>query len=99
MTSKQVQRPTADRINVSGELGAHSVPSLLRLTRGWFDSGDEITVDLSQVERADSAGVALLLDWWRQAQNHRTVIHYYGAPKQMLEIIRFCALEDVLPLA
>lgn len=98
MTTTQIQRPETGRINVSGELGAHSVPSLLRSTRGWFDDGDKIIVDLSQVERADSAGVALLLDWWRQAQNHNTQIHYSGAPAQMLDIIRFCALEDVLPL-
>ena len=99
MASAQVERVAPDHIKISGELGAQSVPGLLRDTQGWFDGGSRIDVELANVTRADSAGVALLLDWWRQAQVHNTQIHYKNAPQQMLAIIDFCALEDVLPLS
>lgn len=99
MAKAQVERASPDRIKVSGELGAQSVPGLLRAASGWFGTGESLTVDLTDVERTDSAGVALLLDWWRQARRHNTTIHYENAPAQMLAIVNFCALEGVLPLS
>ncbi len=99
MKSAQVERISPDHIRISGELGAHSIPGLLRDTSGWFAQADSITVDLSDVARADSAGVALLLDWWRQAQSDNTSIRYVNAPRQMRDIIDFCALDNVLPLS
>lgn len=99
MAKQQIQQAGAGQINVSGGLDARSVPSLLRDSRRWFAGSGDIVVDLSQVERADSAGVALLLDWWRQSRDKSISISYKDAPSQMLDIIQFCALEDVLPLA
>jgi len=103
MAKSQVERSSTsdglDQINVSGELGAQSVPGLLRKSRGWFDNANSVRVNLAKVKRTDSAGVAMLLDWWRQSQASGTQIQYVNAPAQMLDIIRFCALDDVLPLA
>lgn len=91
-------RDASGRLSVTGELSAESVPGLLRETRDWFRDGGDLAVDLAGVTRADSAGVALLLDWLRSARSAGTTIRYQNPPAQMLDIIRFCALEEILPL-
>jgi len=86
-------------IRISGNLDAASVPARLRESARWFKADHELTIDLADVSRADSAGVALLLDWLRQAQTARTQLAFANAPEQMRAIIAFCELGKVIPLA
>jgi len=89
---------TSNRITVSGKLDSASVPDRLRRSGDWFASAGETVIDLAGVERADSAGVALLLDWVRDARAAGTTLAFANAPPQMRAIIDFCALNDVIPL-
>ncbi|OOZ40916.1 hypothetical protein BOW53_05890 [Solemya pervernicosa gill symbiont] len=57
-----------------------------------------VTVDLREVEKADSAGLALLIDWMRQAKQHEHEIEYVNIPQQMMAIARVSGLDKVLPL-
>jgi len=86
-------------IPLEGELNADSVPARLRESATWFNADAEIIIDLDKVTRADSAGVALLLDWLRQAQAAHTRLTFKNPPAQMLAIIDFCALQQIIPLA
>lgn len=83
-------------LRVSGNLDAVSVPVRLRESAGWFQAGHELTIDLAGISRADSAGVALLLDWQRQARAARTQLTFANAPQQMRTIIAFCELGDIV---
>lgn len=85
-------------VRISGELDAQSVPCRLRGSENWFTAGHETAIDLSGVARADSAGVALLLEWMRQARAQQATLTFHNAPAQMRAIIDFCALKDVIPL-
>lgn len=98
MTAARLSHDGNDRMNLSGELDADSVPGLLRTTRNAFHKDREMTINLADVTRADSAGVALLLDWLRQARAAQSTLHYHNTPQQMRDMIHFCALEQVLPL-
>lgn len=60
-------------------------------------SGD-LPIDLSAVSRADSAGVALLLAWLRQAQVAGVTLRYQQMPAQMASIVQLCGLTQLLPL-
>lgn len=85
-------------IRISGELNADSVPARLRESTRWFEPGATVAVDLADVTRADSAGVALLLDWLRQARAAQAELTFRNPPAQMLAIIDFCALGEIIPL-
>jgi len=85
-------------IAISGELDAASVPARLRESVQWFQSGQSTAIDLAGVTRADSAGIALLLEWLRQAHAAKADLSFHNPPPQMRAIIDFCALGDVLPL-
>lgn len=87
-------------IAIKGNLDFQSVPARLRESRGWFSRGpknDPVTIDLEGVPRADSAGVALLLEWMRDARKTGTTLQFANTPAQMQAIIDFCALGDVIP--
>lgn len=84
-------------MQVDGQLDVDNVPARLRESTGWFDGGQTL-IDLSGVTRADSAGVALLLEWMRDADAAGGRLRFVNAPAQIRAIIDFCALGDVIPL-
>jgi phospholipid transport system transporter-binding protein len=81
---------------LAGELGFATVSGLLKNTpRSFFEDGD-IRLDLSGVTRADSAGLALLVEWLRESGNRGRSIVFLHMPEQMLSIARVCGLEEIL---
>lgn len=85
-------------VQVDGELDMDNVPARLRQSENWFENGRATVIDLGGVSRADSAGVALLLEWIRDADKAGATLHFTNAPAQMRAIIDFCALNDVIPM-
>lgn len=81
---------------VSGPLTFDSVPNLYTTSRGWFTAGTGMTIDLQQVAQADSAGLALLIEWLRWARKAGLSLTYINIPPQMLELIRVNGLQDTL---
>ena len=61
-------------------------------------SGD-IEVDLNGVTRADSAGLALLVELMRESGRNGRRISFCHVPAQLLSIARVCGLEEILSLS
>ena len=59
------------------------------------DSG-AIEVDLGGVERADSGGLALLVDWLAWARGAQRVLKYSAMPAALLALARLSGVEDLL---
>lgn len=87
-------------LKVTGEMNKVTVPQLVRDSRSYMSqiSGD-IVVDLSAVERADSSGLAMLIEWMRMAKKSQRNIQYKNVPTQLMEIAGVSGLQDILPLA
>ncbi|KAB7623831.1 lipid asymmetry maintenance protein MlaB [Alkalilimnicola sp. S0819] len=83
---------------LSGELSVESVPGLWARGDELWRRGPELVLDLSGVRRSDSAGLALLAEWTRQARQHGLSLHYRGMPEQMRALARVSGLERLLPL-
>ena len=58
-----------------------------------------IRIDLAGVTRAESAGLALLLEWQRVAEQRGTTIAYVNMPAQMQSMAAVCGLEEILQSA
>jgi len=86
------------RLEVHGELSFASVPALWRECRQRCASGAAVDIDLAHVQRADSAGLALLVEWLREAQHSGTRLRFFNIPAQMLEMARVSGLDGILPL-
>lgn len=88
------------RLQVSGDLTFATVTPLLRESKALFDAGaTPLLVDLSGVGRADSAGLALLIEWLRLAHSAGRDLRFLALPGQMQAIAQAGGLTDILPLA
>ncbi|MEW8555219.1 MAG: STAS domain-containing protein [Candidatus Thiodiazotropha sp.] len=96
MTITKVERDGAFRFHVQGDMTFSSVKDLLQRSTELFSSVDELEVDLSQVDHADSAGLALVLEWMAQAGERNAKIVFTGIPESMVSIARLCQVESLL---
>lgn len=88
------------RVCLVGELSFETVPGLSSaIHRLLNDNGDSLNVDLEGIHRTDSAGVALLIEWQRQALKQNRSIHIHNIPQQMLAIARLSGMEEILSLS
>ncbi|MCB2426498.1 STAS domain-containing protein [Methylophaga pinxianii] len=88
----------AKRILVSGELTFDTAANGIDMTEELFTDIAVLDVDLSEVTRSDSAGLALLIEWMRQAEKLNKPIRYFNMPTQMLAMAEASGLEELLPL-
>ncbi len=92
--------PAGDRaVRVSGDLTFATVPAVVNALRPGMRQGPGVMqVDLAGVGHSDSAGLALLVEWVRQARRHETRLSFRNVPAQMLAIARVTSLQDILHL-
>lgn len=83
---------------VSGELTFATVPAYLQRNGALFAGSGELMVDLQGVTRADSAGVALLVEWLRLARAAGRTVRYRNMPPQVEALIRVSGLEKAFGL-
>lgn len=83
---------------VRGEMVFDTVSALLEQGRAMFGAGGPaLRLDLREVVRADSAGLALLLEWLKAARRGGQDIVFLNVPAQMLAMANISDLDQVLP--
>lgn len=60
------------------------------------DAAKDVSIDLSQVCRCDSAGLAFLIEAKKQSQQQQKVCHFLGMPSVMEALVAFWGIEEVL---
>ncbi len=61
--------------------------------------GKDWTVDLAQVEAADSAAVSMLLSWLRNAQRHEAKLTFVNVPDNLRSLADLYGVAEALPLS
>jgi phospholipid transport system transporter-binding protein len=98
MSQARIETGSSGRMEIHGDLNFASVALLWNASRQCLPEGDALDIDLSHVERSDSAGLALLVECLRHARQAGKTIRFFNIPAQMLAIARVSALDEVLPL-
>lgn len=98
MSRATIQCGPDGRLILAGELSFATVTRLFGDARPLLGGADDIRVDLQGITRADSAGLALLVEWMRVARELGKPIQFLNIPQQMLAIARVSSLDQVLPL-
>nr|VFJ44848.1 MAG: phospholipid transport system transporter-binding protein [Candidatus Kentron sp. FM]VFJ45797.1 MAG: phospholipid transport system transporter-binding protein [Candidatus Kentron sp. FM]VFK06988.1 MAG: phospholipid transport system transporter-binding protein [Candidatus Kentron sp. FM] len=82
---------------ITGELSFSSVPNLWRKNKHLFTNTSsatrEIVIDLDEVLRTDSAGLALMIEWLRRANNQNIILRFRNIPKQMLSLAKMAEVD------
>lgn len=84
------------RMMVSGPVTLANVASLLEEGRRHLAEGVQ-TVDLGEVSEMDSALLALLLAWLREAKARTQPIAFANLPESLLTIARLYGVDRLLP--
>lgn len=84
------------RFSLSGEMTFATAESILRESESPFEKHTRIEVDLSDVTRADSAGLALLLEWITWANHTVREIRFLEMPERILAIAKTTEVEALL---
>ena len=87
-------------VSVQGALLLVTVEEALRQSGEIFKGheGDAI-IDLAGVNRADSAGLALLIHWVRELRTSGRYLSYIHTPTHLLKLAQASDLENILPFA
>jgi phospholipid transport system transporter-binding protein len=79
---------------VHGQLTFATVPQFFTHTAAMLAGGDgPVTVDLAGVTLADSAGIALLVEWQQQARAANRALQFANIPEQVRKIIHVSGLQ------
>jgi phospholipid transport system transporter-binding protein len=85
-----------DHQSIQGALTFDTVPDWFARGSGWFSGDNELIIDLSGVTRADSAGLALLIEWLRLSRSAKRPLRFTNIPDQVLTLTRINGLQDAL---
>ena len=96
MASFTIQRVADGRLEASGALGYESAGRALPGGLALIERDKPCTIDLSRVTEADSAGLAVLVEWLATARARGATIRYEGIPAQILAVARISDLESLL---
>ena len=99
MSKARLEALGGGRYRVAGVLDASTVGELLEQSEQRFETSGELDVDLGAVSDADSAGMALLIEWLRLARRRKQPIHFRSVPAQINALARISEVEDLLALA
>jgi phospholipid transport system transporter-binding protein len=84
---------------LSGRMTFQTVPQFLAHTDEWLRDGSKtVTIDLQGVTLADSAGLALLLEWLQRARAEGREMVFANIPDQVRDLIRVSGLTQVFGL-
>lgn len=97
----QVDPEQPDCLWVLGALDFYTVAALLEQGRQWIASAPSTTglcIDLSQLGHVDSAGLALLLAWYRFARQSGKRLCFRGLSSQLLSMMEVSSIRTILPV-
>ncbi len=99
MESSSINSVNENRHKVVGKMIFATVPDLLNQSGEKFNvPGTEIIFDLAGVVHADSAGLALLVEWCRLAGIAQKKIKFVKVPSQLLNLTKVSGLNHILAL-
>lgn len=81
---------------ISGEMSFDTAEQILRTSQQAFRKYENVRVDMSAVEKADSAGLALLLEWMSWTRQGIAKIDFVAIPESLLAIAHAAELKDIV---
>jgi len=82
--------------SIQGALTFETVPGWFATSSVWFAGNGELAIDLGGVNRVDSAGLALLIEWLRMARVANRDLRFTNVPEQVRTLTRINGLQDAL---
>jgi phospholipid transport system transporter-binding protein len=98
VNAPRLERIDDARYRVTGALTFPYVGEFYRHSVGELGRGERLRIDLAGVSRADSAGLALLLEWLRAVRLGGGTVEFANIPAQLASLIRLSGLAEPFAL-
>jgi len=85
------------QVTLNGEISYKTVVSALKVKI--FSANEPVSVDFAGVGHADSAGLALMVHWVREAKKRDVAVDFRNIPKKLIALAEMSNLEEVLPIS
>jgi ABC-type transporter Mla MlaB component len=97
MSDSDRQSGGEDQIQINGELTFNSTPEIYRQKISHFQQDWSVMeVDLGGVDRSDSSGLALLLEWQAMAKQKKRTLRIINSPANLLMLAKLCEADILL---
>lgn len=87
---------TAGLVTVDGALVFDTVPDVLAQTRALCPATGRFAIDLGAVTHADSAALALLVEWRRLSLERGVTLELRALPAQLRALATACGLDALI---
>jgi phospholipid transport system transporter-binding protein len=96
MGSLTIERAGPERLEVKGALTFATAADALRRGQQLLVASQACTVSLAGVDDADTAGLAVLIQWLAIARARAAVLRYEAVPAQILAVAQISDVQDLL---
>lgn len=86
------------RFLLSGELGFATAGFAVDEGERLFEPFQELDLDFGHLEKTDSAGLAVLIEWISRARRDGKEIYFRNLPRQLHALAKISEVEDLLPI-
>ena len=85
-----------NRLMVSGDLNFSTVPLLWQQSLPLMTAAHDLNFDFTKITSSNSAGLALLIEWFKYAKTVGKKIAFSNIPTQLNSIIHAAGIESLL---
>lgn len=93
MTTFQLIKHSKGNYFIQGDLTFLSLDQKKRLPFDFLKDSTDNCIDLEKVTNADSAGLALVLEWIKKSRRYNTKLTFKNIPQQILTLARLSGLD------
>ena len=95
MNKLNIVNDGAGHFSVDGDLTFSAMDKKTVSSFAFLAASKEITLDLGKVGNADSAGLALMLEWIKHARSKRVQLRFINVPGQLLNLAKLSGLDKM----
>ena len=96
MSPLNIRKKNSEEFILEGDLTFSSINTNAVNSIAFQEAAEKVILDLSQVTKTDSAGLALLVEWKKAARNHHLQIQLKTPPEQILMLAKLNGIENML---
>jgi phospholipid transport system transporter-binding protein len=96
MNQSRIERTGAFHFQVHGPMTFEWVSNLLQQSEPLFADLPEVEINLERVEKADSAGLALMFEWMARATERDAKVLFTQVPESIHAVADLCQVESLL---
>jgi phospholipid transport system transporter-binding protein len=94
-----IVRQPDGQYRINGELDFDSVPTVLAESKVLFGKDQaDLIIDLSGMQRGNSAALGLMLEWINVARQQNRQIRFRNVPDDLIAIAHVSDLDSLLPV-